>query len=227
MYSFKVKTCSRGYSHDWTHCPFVHPCENARRRDPKKYLYSCVSCPEFRKETCHNKDACEYSHGVFESFLCPLQYSTRLCKDEIRCSRKVCFFAHKHEELRPLYASTGSTMPSKESLPTSNVSTPLMFPLIVASTPNSVTLWQNEISLTPPSFSGEFKIFSIFNMKPKFYGPQYVEGLLAVVATCNDLRELRVFTVDVREEAEGPVSQVGLEAISRGCRKFESKLFFC
>ncbi|KAL5073887.1 hypothetical protein RYX36_012871 [Vicia faba] len=151
MYSFKVKTCSRGYSHDWTHCPFVHPCENARRRDPKKYLYSCVSCPEFRKETCHNKDACEYSHGVFESFLCSLQYSTRLCKDEIRCSRKVCFFAHKHEELRPLYASTGSTMPSKESLPTSNVSTPLMFPLIAASTPNSVTLWQNEISLTQPS----------------------------------------------------------------------------
>ncbi|KAL5073888.1 hypothetical protein RYX36_012872 [Vicia faba] len=44
-------------------------------------------------------------------------------------------------------------------------------------------------------------------MKPKFYGPQYVEGLLAVVATCNDLRELRIFPVDVREEAEGPVSQ--------------------
>ncbi|CAI8597350.1 unnamed protein product [Vicia faba] len=151
MYSFKVKTCSRGYSHDWTHCPFVHPGENARRRDPKKYLYSCVPCPEFRKGTCHNKDACEYSHGVFESLLHPLQYRTRLCKDEIRCSRKVCFFAHKHEELRPLYASTGSAMPSQESLPTSNVSTPLMSPLVAASTPNSGTLWQNEINLTPPS----------------------------------------------------------------------------
>ncbi|XP_058787605.1 zinc finger CCCH domain-containing protein 29-like [Vicia villosa] len=140
MYSFKVKTCSRGYSHDWTQCPFVHPGENARRRDPKKYLYSCVPCPEFRKGTCQNKDACEYSHGVFESLLHPLQYRTRLCKDEIRCSRKVCFFAHKHEELRPLYASTGSAMPSQESLPTSNVSTP-----------KSENLWQNEVNLTPPS----------------------------------------------------------------------------
>ncbi|CAK8566473.1 unnamed protein product [Lathyrus sativus] len=152
MYSFKVKTCSRGYSHDWTECPFVHPGENARRRDPKKYLYSCVPCPEFRKGTCHNKDACEYSHGVFESLLHPLQYRTRLCKDEIRCSRKVCFFAHKHEELRPLYASTGSAMPSQESLPTSNVSTPLISSLMVAaSSPNSENLWQNKINLTPPS----------------------------------------------------------------------------
>ncbi|KAL5054341.1 hypothetical protein RYX36_035023, partial [Vicia faba] len=29
MYSFEVKTCSRGYSRDWTQCPFVHPGENA------------------------------------------------------------------------------------------------------------------------------------------------------------------------------------------------------
>ncbi|XP_058787604.1 zinc finger CCCH domain-containing protein 29-like [Vicia villosa] len=149
MYSFKVKTCSRSYSHDWTQCPFVHPGENARRRDPKKYLYSCVPCPEFRKGTCQNKDACEYSHGVFESLLHPLQYRTRLCKDEVRCSRKVCFFAHKHEELRPLYASTGSAMPSQESLPISNVSTPHMSPLVAASSPNSGNLWQNEINLTP------------------------------------------------------------------------------
>ncbi|CAL5203052.1 unnamed protein product [Lathyrus oleraceus] len=152
MYSFKVKTCSRGYSHDWTECPFVHPGENARRRDPRKYLYSCVPCPEFRKEgTCQNKDACEYSHGVFESLLHPLQYRTRLCKDETRCSRKVCFFAHKHEELRPLYASTGSAMPSLESLPVSNVSTPGQSPLVAASSPNSGKLWQNKINLTPPS----------------------------------------------------------------------------
>nr|GEY28352.1 zinc finger CCCH domain-containing protein 29-like [Tanacetum cinerariifolium] len=34
MYMFKVKPCSRAYSHDWTECPFVHPGENARRRDP-------------------------------------------------------------------------------------------------------------------------------------------------------------------------------------------------
>ncbi|XP_045800817.1 zinc finger CCCH domain-containing protein 29-like [Trifolium pratense] len=151
MYSFKVKTCSRGYSHDWTVCPFVHPGENARRRDPRKYPYSCVPCPEFRKGTCQKKDACEYSHGVFESLLHPSQYRTRLCKDELKCSRKVCFFAHKPEELRPLYASTGSAMPSQESLPVSNVSTPVMSPLVAGSSPKSGNLWQNKTNQSPPS----------------------------------------------------------------------------
>nr|KYP72652.1 Transport inhibitor response 1-like protein [Cajanus cajan] len=53
------------------------------------------------------------------------------------------------------------------------------------------------------------------------------EGLQAVAATCKDLRELRVFPVDAREGTEGPVSEVGFEAISQGCRKLESILFFC
>lgn len=53
------------------------------------------------------------------------------------------------------------------------------------------------------------------------------EGLQAVATTCHDLRELRVFPVDAREESEGPVSEVGFEAISKGCRKLESILFFC
>ncbi|EEF36773.1 zinc finger CCCH domain-containing protein 66 [Ricinus communis] len=115
MYTFKVKPCSRAYSHDWTECPFVHPGENARRRDPRKYHYSCVPCPEFRKGSCRQGDACEYAHGIFECWLHPAQYRTRLCKDEINCTRRVCFFAHKPEELRPLYASTGSAVPSPRS----------------------------------------------------------------------------------------------------------------
>ncbi|XP_068668144.1 zinc finger CCCH domain-containing protein 66-like [Aristolochia californica] len=115
MYTFKVKPCSRAYSHDWTECPFVHPGENARRRDPRKYHYSCVPCPEFRKGTCRQGDACEYAHGVFECWLHPAQYRTRLCKDETSCTRRVCFFAHKPEELRPLYPSTGSAVPSPRS----------------------------------------------------------------------------------------------------------------
>uniref|UniRef100_A0A5B6ZUK1 Putative transport inhibitor response 1-like protein n=1 Tax=Davidia involucrata TaxID=16924 RepID=A0A5B6ZUK1_DAVIN len=53
------------------------------------------------------------------------------------------------------------------------------------------------------------------------------EGLLAVAATCKDLRELRVFPIDAREDSEGPVSEVGLLAISEGCRKLESILYFC
>ncbi|WVY89254.1 hypothetical protein V8G54_034768 [Vigna mungo] len=81
MYTFKVKPCSRAYSHDWT----------------------------------DKGDACEYAHGIFECWLHPAQYRTRLCKDESGCTRRVCFFAHKPEELRPLYASTGSAIPSPRS----------------------------------------------------------------------------------------------------------------
>ncbi|KAJ4869208.1 Zinc finger CCCH domain-containing protein 29 [Raphanus sativus] len=66
MFSFKVKPCSRAYSHDWTECPFVHPGENARRRDPRKYPYTCVPCPEFRKGSCPKGDSCEYAHGEEE-----------------------------------------------------------------------------------------------------------------------------------------------------------------
>ncbi|MBA0823510.1 hypothetical protein Goarm_020237 [Gossypium armourianum] len=115
MYSFKVRPCSRAYSHDWTECPFVHPGENARRRDPRKFHYSCVPCPDFRKGACRRGDMCEYAHGVFECWLHPAQYRTRLCKDGTSCARRVCFFAHTADELRPLYVSTGSTVPSPRS----------------------------------------------------------------------------------------------------------------
>ncbi|GFY96098.1 RNI-like superfamily protein [Actinidia rufa] len=52
-------------------------------------------------------------------------------------------------------------------------------------------------------------------------------GLQAVGATCKDLRELRVFPIDAREDSEAPVSDVGLLAISEGCRKLQSILYFC
>ncbi|KAF6153661.1 hypothetical protein GIB67_027528 [Kingdonia uniflora] len=169
MYTFKVKPCSRAYSHDWTECPFVHPGENARRRDPRKYHYSCVPCPEFRKGTCRQADNCEYAHGVFECWLHPAQYRTRLCKDETGCSRRVCFFAHNPEDLRPLYASTGSGMPSPRSSPVKvssldmsginplglgspsylklSTSTPPMSPSSAATSP----MWQNQSSFAPPT----------------------------------------------------------------------------
>ncbi|XP_027357840.1 zinc finger CCCH domain-containing protein 30-like [Abrus precatorius] len=115
MFSFKVRPCSRAYSHDWTECPFVHPGENARRRDPRKFHYSCVPCPDFRKGACRRGDMCEYAHGVFECWLHPAQYRTRLCKDGTSCNRRVCFFAHTAEELRPLYVSSGSAVLSPRS----------------------------------------------------------------------------------------------------------------
>ncbi|GAB2290713.1 Transport inhibitor response 1-like [Dionaea muscipula] len=53
------------------------------------------------------------------------------------------------------------------------------------------------------------------------------EGLDAVGATCKDLLELRVFPFDAREDSEGFVSELGLLAISNGCRKLRSILYFC
>ena len=53
------------------------------------------------------------------------------------------------------------------------------------------------------------------------------EGLQAVASTCKELRELRVFPVDVREDGEGPISEVGFQAISEGCRKLQYILYFC
>lgn len=117
MFAFKIRPCSRAYSHDWTECPFIHPGESARRRDPRKIHYSCVPCPDFKKGQCRRGDLCEFAHGVFECWLHPAQYRTRLCKDGTFCARRVCFFAHTPEELRPLYVSTGSAMPSPRSSP--------------------------------------------------------------------------------------------------------------
>ncbi|KAF6168334.1 hypothetical protein GIB67_018174 [Kingdonia uniflora] len=124
MFTFKVKPCSRAYSHDWTECPFVHPGENARRRDPRKFHYSCVPCPDFRKGACRRGDMCEYAHGVFECWLHPAQYRTRPCKDGINCMRRVCFFAHKTDELRHLSTGSAVLSPRCES-PASHFSPPL------------------------------------------------------------------------------------------------------
>ncbi|XP_051228600.1 zinc finger CCCH domain-containing protein 33-like [Lolium perenne] len=110
MYSFKVNPCSRAYTHDWTECPFAHPGENARRRDPRRRNYTCVPCPDFRRDpaACRKGDACEFAHGVFESWLHPAQYRTRLCKDEVGCPRRICFFAHGARQLRAVNPSAAS-----------------------------------------------------------------------------------------------------------------------
>jgi len=120
MYSFKVLLCPRAYTHDWTECPFYHPYENAKRRDLRKFTYSCVPCPDFKKGDCKRADNCEFAHGLFETWLHPDRYRTILCKDGTSCDRKVCFFAHVAEELRPIYMSTGSAVP----LPRSAASAP-------------------------------------------------------------------------------------------------------
>ncbi|GJN05551.1 hypothetical protein PR202_ga23188 [Eleusine coracana subsp. coracana] len=102
MYEFKVRRCTRARSHDWTECPFAHPGEKARRRDPRKHHYSGTACPDFRKGGCRRGDACEFAHGVFECWLHPARYRTQPCKDGTACRRRVCFFAHTPDQLRVL-----------------------------------------------------------------------------------------------------------------------------
>lgn len=111
MYEFKVRRCMRGRSHDWTECPFAHPGEKARRRDPRRIHYSGTACPDFRKGSCKRGDGCEYAHGVFECWLHPARYRTQPCKDGRACRRRVCFFAHTVEQLRVL-PSASSAVPS-------------------------------------------------------------------------------------------------------------------
>ncbi|KAL0697267.1 hypothetical protein Bca4012_053389 [Brassica carinata] len=103
MFEFKIRRCTRSRSHDWTDCPFAHPGEKARRRDPRRFQYSAEVCPEFRRDgDCSRGDDCEFAHGVFECWLHPIRYRTEACKDGKHCKRKVCFFAHSPRQLRVL-----------------------------------------------------------------------------------------------------------------------------
>lgn len=45
----QVVPCSKHYVHDWTECPFAHPHEKARRRDPRKHQYTGIACPSMRQ----------------------------------------------------------------------------------------------------------------------------------------------------------------------------------
>jgi len=145
MYKFKVKLCSWDNApHDLTECPFAHSGETAIRRDPKRYYYRCFHCREFQNGSCSRRNTCRYAHGVFESLLHPAKYRIRFCKDETECTRKVCFFAHKPEELCLLKAYTSSALPS----PTSNPNSPISSAMdsLTLSSPSSLI----QSSLTPP-----------------------------------------------------------------------------
>ncbi|XP_068669631.1 zinc finger CCCH domain-containing protein 54-like [Aristolochia californica] len=100
MYAFKIKRCPKNRAHDWTQCPYAHRGEKARRRDPCKFNYTGIACPDFRQGSCPRGDSCEFAHGVFEFWLHPARYRTRACKAGRYCQRRVCFFAHTPEQLR-------------------------------------------------------------------------------------------------------------------------------
>ncbi|XAR52051.1 hypothetical protein NMG60_11006900 [Bertholletia excelsa] len=53
------------------------------------------------------------------------------------------------------------------------------------------------------------------------------KGLGAVASTCKELQELRVFPSDLQGVGHGAVTEQGLVAVSEGCPKLHSLLYFC
>ncbi|KAI8463914.1 MAG: hypothetical protein J3K34DRAFT_526627 [Monoraphidium minutum] len=106
---FKVLPCPRTTPHNWKSCPFAHSGEAARRRSPSQHSYSPVMCDSARRgKDCPLGEACGGAHNVFEVWLHPRRYKTKLCCDMGSCHRKVCFFAHASEELRSPAPCDGS-----------------------------------------------------------------------------------------------------------------------
>ena len=66
-----------------------------------RYEYTGIACPDMKKAgVCLREDRCPYAHNAFEYWLHPTRYRTQLCSTGPGCRRKVCFFAHRLEELR-------------------------------------------------------------------------------------------------------------------------------
>ncbi|KAI8476912.1 MAG: hypothetical protein J3K34DRAFT_502704 [Monoraphidium minutum] len=101
MAYLKVLPCPCRTPHRWASCPFAHPGEKVRRRALGSHEYSGDMCPLARQgRACPDGDACRFSHNVFEQWLHPANYKTKMCADGAACSRHVCFFAHDPSELR-------------------------------------------------------------------------------------------------------------------------------
>lgn len=101
MYSYKVDMCTREDNHDWARCPFAHEKEKAKRRDPRRFKYASLPCPDtMQGRHCPRGDACPYTHSVQEYWLHPDRFKTQICKNGAHCTRPLCFFAHRADELR-------------------------------------------------------------------------------------------------------------------------------
>eukprot|EP00798_Chlamydomonas_sp_ICE-L_P030224 gene30224-35213_t len=101
IYGFKVTPCTKSYSHKWSFCPCGHEGETGRRRDPRTVPYKPDLCPLAKaKKNCPLGEHCLLAHNVFEHWLHPARYKTRLCTFGPKCNRPICFFAHNAEEMR-------------------------------------------------------------------------------------------------------------------------------
>eukprot|EP00884_Botryococcus_braunii_P006185 jgi/Botrbrau1/15568/Bobra.0274s0010.1 len=115
MFRLKIELCSNPNPHCYTDCPFSHPNEKARRRDPTKIQYDATACPHFRKGQCQFGNACPCAHGVFELWLHPSKYKTELCSRPREagkeCEHPTCFFAHHESEQRRVSSVVSPTGP--------------------------------------------------------------------------------------------------------------------
>lgn len=104
MYQFKVALCNKHCDHDWDTCPYAHIGERTcRRRDPARVNYTSTICVDMmQRGRCPKGRSCTAAHTIYEYWLHPHRYRTEMCKVGVNCTRRICFFAHKPEELRPL-----------------------------------------------------------------------------------------------------------------------------
>ncbi|EAY75754.1 hypothetical protein OsI_03666 [Oryza sativa Indica Group] len=132
MYEFKVRRCPRSRAHEWTSCPYAHPGEAARRRDPSHVTYTGEPCPDFRvaaRAACPRGSGCPFAHGTFETWLHPSRYRTRPCRSGMLCARPVCFFAHNDKELRIVGDDAAAATPSPRSPFTTSEDSPPPSPM--------------------------------------------------------------------------------------------------
>uniref|UniRef100_A0A383VUY1 C3H1-type domain-containing protein n=1 Tax=Tetradesmus obliquus TaxID=3088 RepID=A0A383VUY1_TETOB len=112
MCLFKVLPCPRSGQHDWSCCPYAHHGERARRRCLLLSNYATKVCPDMMKGgECPRGEACTMTHSMFEYWMHPLRYKTKMCCKGASCLKRFCFFAHTPEEVRP-----GSNTPPGTSL---------------------------------------------------------------------------------------------------------------
>ncbi|KAG6591688.1 Transport inhibitor response 1-like protein, partial [Cucurbita argyrosperma subsp. sororia] len=131
-----------------------------------------------------------------------------------------------HGESEPDYASAFAACKSLVCLSGFKDILPDYLPCIYPVCANLTTLNLSFANITPEQLK---PVISHCHKLQTFWALDSIcdEGLQAVASTCKELRELRVFPVDVREDGEGPISEVGFQAISEGCRKLQYILYFC
>ncbi|XP_076944941.1 zinc finger CCCH domain-containing protein 2-like [Bidens hawaiensis] len=209
MYEFKVRKCTRSRSHDWTECPFAHPGEKARRRCPRRFIYSGDLCPDFREGYCFRGDHCEFAHGVFEHWLHPSRYRTQACKDGTTCQRKICFFAHTPAQLRSHLNNTGGiggscgrhrgiphpVTPSPTSiLDTRNMMSPPFSPVQSGGGFSPVSCVSSRLSRTEPAGNGGYNELvhnmQAMNLNAGEQAPNVNPALIDSFAACNDQQQL-------------------------------------